>query len=107
MVSDCRTQAEFVRRHRIGEVFRAGDAAGLADAVRRVLGDRATYAKSASDPEFLERYSWRRQEEVLRGVYAEVLDRSLEWTDGPSDRAVVDLRESPRIPHTPAPVTGS
>ncbi len=107
VVSDCRTQAEFVRRHRIGEVFRAGDAAGLADAVRRVLGDRATYATSASDPEFLERYSWRRQEEVLRGVYAEVLDRSLEWTDGPSDRAVVNLRESPRIPHTPAPVTGS
>ena len=34
VVSDCRTQAEFVRSHRIGEVFAAGDPAGLARAVR-------------------------------------------------------------------------
>ena len=56
-----RDQAEFVRAHRIGEVFRAGDAAGLAGAVRRVLDDRATYAQAVRDPELLERYSWRRR----------------------------------------------
>jgi glycosyltransferase involved in cell wall biosynthesis len=105
VVSDCRTQAEFVRSHRIGEVFRAGDATGLADAVRRVLGDRATYATAVQDPALLEQYSWRRQEEVLRGVYAEVLDRPVEWTGGTADGMVMDLRESPRSLATPAPAT--
>jgi glycosyltransferase involved in cell wall biosynthesis len=107
VVSDCRTQAEFVRSHRIGQVFPAGDAAGLADAVRRVLGDRETYATAVDDPELRERYSWRRQEEVLRSVYAEVLDRPLEWTDGTADGMVMDLRESPRAFDVPVAVTAS
>jgi glycosyltransferase involved in cell wall biosynthesis len=93
-VSDCRTQAEFVRRYGVGEVFRAGDPKDLAEAVARVLGDQARYAAAASDPELLDRYSWRRQEEVLLGVYAEVLGRPLSWVDGADDpRVVVDLGE--------------
>lgn len=107
VVSDCRTQAEFVRSHRIGEVFRAGDAEGLADAVRRVLDDRPAYAAAVSEPDLREQYSWRRQEEVLRGVYIEVLKRPLDWTDGSADGVVMSLRESPRALQAAAPVTGS
>ena len=95
VVSDCRTQAEFVREHGIGEVFRAGDPAGLAAGVRRVLADRSRYASAASDPELLARYSWRHQENVLREVYADVLGTPLEWVDGGSDDLVMDLTESP------------
>jgi glycosyltransferase involved in cell wall biosynthesis len=95
VVSDCRTQAEFVREHRIGEVFPAGDPGELAAAVRRVLADRPRYASAASDPELLVRYSWRHQEDVLREVYADVLGTRLEWVHGGPDGLVMDLTESP------------
>ncbi len=107
VVSDCRTQAEFVRSHRIGEVFAADDPEGLARAVRTVLDDRAAYAATVADPALREQYSWRRQEEVLRGVYGEVLHRPLEWTDGPAGGVVMDLRESPRGLETTTPARGA
>jgi glycosyltransferase involved in cell wall biosynthesis len=91
VVSDCRTQAEFVRAHGIGEVFPAGNVAALAGAIRKVLDDHPRYATAAADRELLDRYSWRRQEEVLRGVYCQVMDRELSWNeDGePSDSVVL------------------
>ena len=95
VVSDCRTQAEFVRSHGVGEVFRAEDPADLAEAVQRILDDRAPYVKAVNDPDLLDRYSWRRQEEVLREVYAQVLGRELRWLDPADSRQVVDLNERP------------
>jgi glycosyltransferase involved in cell wall biosynthesis len=91
VVSDCRTQAEFVRAHGIGEVFPAGNAAALAGAIRKVLDDHPRYARAVADRELLDRYSWRRQEEVLRGVYCQVMGRELSWNeDGePSDSVVL------------------
>jgi glycosyltransferase involved in cell wall biosynthesis len=107
VVSDCRTQADFVRRHRIGEVFTAGDPAGLADAVRRVLADRPRYARAAGDPELLARYSWRQQENVLREVYADVLGTPLDWVDGETQDLVMDLTETPAATPALTPATRS
>jgi glycosyltransferase involved in cell wall biosynthesis len=95
VVSDCRTQAEFVRAHGIGEVFPAGNAAALASAIRKVLDDHSRYARAAADRELLDRYSWRRQEEVLRGVYCQVMGRELSWNeDGEPIDSVVLVERS-------------
>ena len=98
MVSDCRTQREFAEQHGLGQVFPAGDVEGLVRAIRGVLADRDRYAASASDPALLDAYSWPRQEEVLRGLYQNVLGRELPWTDvlaagDGSRRPIVDLSE--------------
>ena len=81
VVSNCRTQADFVRSHGIGEVFRAEDPTDLADAVQRVLDDCPRYAKAVDDSELLDKFSWRRQEEVLRDIYGQVLGIELHWLD--------------------------
>jgi glycosyltransferase involved in cell wall biosynthesis len=98
VVSDCRTQREFVLEHGLGQVFPAGEVEGLVRAIRDVLADRDRYAANARDPALLDTYSWPRQEEALRGLYENVLGRELPWTnvlaagDG-SRRQVVDLSE--------------
>jgi glycosyltransferase involved in cell wall biosynthesis len=96
LVSDCRAQAEFVRRHRVGRVHTAGDAASLAAELRALLGESATLrariAAAASD--LLVPFAWDRQEESLREVYRRLLgaDRVRE----PSRRTdVASLREEP------------
>lgn len=74
VVSDVRAMADLTRDLRIGEVFAAGDAASLAAAVRCVLADRDRYAAPLRDrPEIFERFSWERQEETLRALYADLL----------------------------------
>ena len=95
VVSDCRTQADFVRSNAVGEVFRAEDPTDLADAVERVLDDRPRYAKALDDPQLLDQFSWHRQEEVLRDIYGQVLGRELHWRDPDDLRRVVDLSERP------------
>jgi glycosyltransferase involved in cell wall biosynthesis len=98
VVSDCRAQREFVEQHGLGQVFPAGDVEGLVRAIRDVLADRDRYAANASDPALLDAYSWRRQEEVLRGLYERVLGRELPWTEVVATgdgrrRQVIDLSE--------------
>jgi hypothetical protein len=43
--------------------------------VRRVLEHRPRYAKALDDPQLLDRFSWHRQEEVLRDIHGQVLGR--------------------------------
>jgi glycosyltransferase involved in cell wall biosynthesis len=73
VVSDVRTMADTVRRTGQGEVFLAGDAADLARAVRAVLADPARYRAAYDAPGLLDAWTWRRQAEVLDGVYARLL----------------------------------
>ncbi|MFP5333966.1 MAG: glycosyltransferase [Actinomycetes bacterium] len=74
VVSDCRAQADFVRRLDVGEVHRAEDARDLAAAVERVLADRDRFRRHIREhTELFDRYTWRRQEEVLWDLYRDLL----------------------------------
>jgi len=74
IVSDVKAMADFVTGLGIGEVYVADDPVGLAKAAMQVLSDPERYAKAqAADPELLRTYSWERQEERLREVYARLL----------------------------------
>ncbi len=70
LVSDCRAQAEFVLRERVGAVHVAGDPESFARSAREVLGQAAGLRASiAANTELLVPYSWERQEQVLREAY--------------------------------------
>ncbi len=69
VVSDARLMADFVRTHRVGEVFATNDAAGLAAAVRRVLADPRP---PADRHELARRFSWQSQEPLLLETYRRV-----------------------------------
>jgi len=73
VVSDCRAQADFVREHRIGEIHIAGDAASLAEAVRRVLANPEIYRAALSDPQLQADHVWEHEAATLRDVYREIL----------------------------------
>jgi glycogen synthase len=72
--SDVREMATFTSTHGLGEVFPAGDVAGLARAVSTVLEAPDGYAAGRT-PVLLDEYSWPRQAERLAAVYREVLVR--------------------------------
>ncbi|MDI2132266.1 glycosyltransferase [Yinghuangia seranimata] len=69
VVSDVKTMAAFTRSLGCGEVFRAGDAAGLAAAVRKVLDDRARYVKPYAEDGLLAEHSWDRQADNVADLY--------------------------------------
>jgi len=95
VVSDLRAQAQLVTRHRLGQVFPVGDAAGMARAARTVIEQLDAYKATVRDPDLRETYSWGRQEEVIRGVYQELLGRPVEWVDGgTADPLVRSLEEN-------------
>jgi glycosyltransferase involved in cell wall biosynthesis len=73
VVSDCRAQADFVQENRIGEVHVAGDAASLANAVRRVLANPQEYRAAVSDPALQADHVWEHEAAILRSVYREIL----------------------------------
>lgn len=68
VVSDARLMADFVRRHHVGQVFRAGNEASYAEAVTAAL---ASARHEAETVERLAReYSWQAQEDRIRTYYA-------------------------------------
>ncbi|MEO6142644.1 MAG: glycosyltransferase family 4 protein [Dermatophilaceae bacterium] len=70
LVSDCRAQADFVRRHGVGAVHIADDATSFATELRGLLARRAQLAQLiAHSPDLLEPYAWERQETALRAFY--------------------------------------
>jgi glycosyltransferase involved in cell wall biosynthesis len=73
VVSDVRTMAETVRRTGQGEVFRAGDPADHARAIRAVLADPGRYRAAYEARGLLADWTWRRQAEVLEAVYVRLL----------------------------------
>jgi glycogen synthase len=83
VVSDVRAMAAATRELGNGEVFAAGDAPGLAAAVRAVLADRSRYVAAYTD-EVLAANTWERAAGILHGVYQKVLDSSLSARVSPS-----------------------
>ncbi|TCC52523.1 glycosyltransferase [Kribbella capetownensis] len=78
VVSDMPSMKEFVDRTRIGEVFVAADAHDLASKVRMVLGDLDSYREKVADPGYQQEVSWAGQADKLRGLYGELVGRTLE-----------------------------
>jgi len=66
VVADAKLMAEFVRTNGVGEVFRSGDAEGLAAAVRTVL---APGHPRPSRAELAARCSWQAQEARIAALY--------------------------------------
>jgi glycosyltransferase involved in cell wall biosynthesis len=92
VVSDVQAMADFTRDLGNGEVFTAGDAHEYAQAVAKVLADRAGYAARYTD-DLLAANSWEGQAEALSAVYARLLGgtpeprtgvRAFGETDAPS-----------------------
>jgi glycosyltransferase involved in cell wall biosynthesis len=71
VVSDLRTVSAFVRQNSVGEVFEAGSAIALAEAVARALDRRDELAAGITD-ELLDDLSWERQAAILLGTYSRV-----------------------------------
>ena len=71
IVSDVRTMAAEVRRLGNGEVFIAQDTADFAQAVAKVLENKAKYV-NVYTPEILSERSWERQAENLVAIYNKV-----------------------------------
>jgi glycosyltransferase involved in cell wall biosynthesis len=98
ITSDTPAQADLVTELDLGAVYRAGDVGGLVQAVRTVLDDHERLAKRiADDPQLRHRFSWAAQAEVIRSVYAEVMEKlpDAAWAPGAT---IVDRL----IPHPPA-----
>jgi glycosyltransferase involved in cell wall biosynthesis len=69
VVSDVRTMADTVRSTGQGEVFRAGDVADYARAVRDVLADPARYRAAYDQPGLLDGWTWDAQAKVVEEMY--------------------------------------
>ncbi|MCF2532672.1 glycosyltransferase [Yinghuangia soli] len=105
VVSDVRTMAAFTRELGCGEVFPAGDAAGLAAAVRKVLADPDRYTKPYSAAGFLEEHSWDRQTENIAALYTRLtgLDPEPRRTAAapPARFAAIPPADAPDLPGLP------
>ncbi|MEU5157034.1 glycosyltransferase family 4 protein [Glycomyces sp. NPDC021274] len=73
VISDVKVMSEEVRRLGIGEVFRYGDAEGLARGVRAVLDDRPGYTKRYAEPGFLDEFTWEAQAARYDELYRRLL----------------------------------
>lgn len=78
VVTDVKVMAETVRQTGMGEVFRAGDSADLARALRAVFAAPETY-RAALAPDLLAEWTWERQADLLHDLYVRLLGR------GPQD----------------------
>ncbi|MDO9380925.1 MAG: glycosyltransferase family 4 protein [Nocardioidaceae bacterium] len=76
VVSDVEAMGDLTRETGQGEVFTAGDAGALADAVRAVLDDPKRYRAAYDEPGRLDSWTWEAQAVVLDEVYASVLPRA-------------------------------
>ena len=102
VVSDLRSLGGVVREHGLGETFAPGDAGSLAAALAAVLADPERYRRAVRHPTVQEMSSWRTQEAVLQGVYADLLGAP---PRDPGREDVVTLAERPRRRRRPAPGT--
>lgn len=97
LVSNCTAQAEFVTKHKIGEVFAAGNLPSFQDALNRMLPELATY-RDAVTPELQQARSWERQEtnliELYRSLTLEATDPVAAGVDVPSYAATSRFQEA-------------
>lgn len=114
LVSDCRTQAAFVREHGVGRVHVAGDVSSFVTELTAILRDLPRYrAAVARDVELLTPFAWDRQEAVLRDVYRRLLgeDQVHEPTvvtplEGLRERKVERLDRPSHVAFGPANMAG-
>jgi glycosyltransferase involved in cell wall biosynthesis len=66
----------------VGELFDPDSPDSIADSIRRVLSDRATYERRRTEARrlALERFNWNIEEQVLLGLYGKVLPAHAERT---------------------------
>jgi glycosyltransferase involved in cell wall biosynthesis len=95
--SELQSLGEFLRATGVGVTFPPEDAKALAAAVRVVLADHERFAAAAGDPELLATYSWSRQADELRRIYAGLLGRELPARSDLSEE-IMDLSERARRP---------
>ncbi len=107
VVSDIRTMAAYTRQLGNGEVFPAGDAAGLARAAAAVLADRPRYVAAYQDQELLAEHSWQRQGAILDGLYRRVTGLNPQpLTDRQPDAGPGDARPGPSLLIGPSNMAG-
>ncbi|GAA3716485.1 hypothetical protein GCM10022204_40320 [Microlunatus aurantiacus] len=101
VVSDVKTLSAYVRQHKIGDVFEAGDPGSFVDAVRSVLSDRVA-AKANITNDILDDLSWEHQTVGLLALY-----RSLSGLE-PTPRPELgwDVSETVRPPRRPTASVG-
>ena len=73
VTSDTVVQEDLVRSLGIGTVFRAGDVADCAAAIRSALDRLPALRSAAADPALLHRFSWAAQGRILLDVYRDLL----------------------------------
>lgn len=74
VVSDVKTMADMVRGSGQGEVFRAEDTDDYVRAIRAVLDDPEKYRSAYDKPGLLDEWTWRKQAEILDGLYQRLFD---------------------------------
>lgn len=98
LVSDCKAQAEFVRRHGVGAVHIADDATSFAVELRGLLARRDEVVEViAHSPELLEPYAWGRQETALRDFYRILLGSKDSVTEPERPSTLDGLTEVSRV----------
>jgi glycosyltransferase involved in cell wall biosynthesis len=95
VVSDLRTNAEFVRETGVGEVFEAGDPTDFARAVRTALGRRSELERAISD-DLLDELSWERQADRLMDVYSSITGIAPRQAEGAIPWEAVETSDPPR-----------
>lgn len=97
LVSDCKAQAEFVRRHDVGAVHIADDATSFAAQLRELLARHEEVVRViAHSPDLLEPYAWERQEVALRAFYRQLLGFEDAVLEPERASTLGDLTELPR-----------
>lgn len=83
VTSDIRAMSAFVLEHKLGVVFRSGDAADLARAVTEVLADPERWAGAHERATLMHEWSWQAQEGPLGEAYHSVRPTAATPDDGP------------------------
>lgn len=72
VVSDNPEMKRFVETHGVGEVYTGGDAASMADGIRRARARLTEFRPRLADHDLLTALSWERQAEVLSALYSDL-----------------------------------
>jgi glycosyltransferase involved in cell wall biosynthesis len=83
ITTDIRAMSRFVEENKLGVIYRSGDAADLARAVREVLSDPSPWTDPERRAELARRWSWQSQEDVLAEAYGRLARPSTPRDLGP------------------------
>ena len=76
VTSDIRAMARFVEEKKVGVVYRSGDTADLARAIREVLEAPGPFTEPAVRAELSRQWSWQAQEDALLEAYGRIAPAS-------------------------------